>query len=100
MENAVVLSCNCLSVNRDSYCVTYYYNGSVNASGGWIGTLDNLVAKVEKWSCDGWDRKQIYIKITEEDKDEEDIRFTMCVYDQLLKCGVDVLLWDSEGEGD
>lgn len=45
-------------------------------------------------------RKQIYIKITEEDKDEEDIRFTMRVYDQLLKCGVDVLLWDSESEGD
>lgn len=98
MKNAVLLSCNCLSVNRDSYCVTYYYNGFVHSSGGWIGTVDNLMSTVEKWSCDEWGRKQIYIKITEEDKDEEDIRFTMRVYDHLLKCGVDVLLWDSEGD--
>lgn len=99
MENAVVLSCNRLS--RDSYCVTYYYNGFVNnSSGGWIGTVDNLLTTVEEWSCGKWGRKQIYIKITEEDKDDEDMQFTMRVYDRLLKCGVDVLLLDSEGEGD
>lgn len=98
MENAVLLSCNCLSVNRDSYCVTYYYNGSVHSSGGWIGTIEQLLTSVEKRSCDEWGRKQIYIKITEEDKDEEDMQFTMRVYDQLLKCGVDVLLWESEGD--
>lgn len=59
--------------------------------------MDNLIAILEEWCFHEWKERQIYIKITE-DKDEKDIQFTMRVYDHLLKFGVDVLLWESEGD--
>lgn len=97
MKNGVVLNCVCLSVNTDSYSVIYFYNGLVQNSGGWINTIDNLITILEEWCFGEWKEEQIYIRITDY-KDEEDIRFTMRVYDHLLKCGIDVLLWESEGD--
>ncbi len=96
MKNAVLLNCFCLSNIADDYCVQYY-NDFVHSSGGWISTADKLVTTIEEWSFCAWKEKQIYIKITE-DKDEEDMQFTMRIYDHLLECGIDVLLWESEGD--
>lgn len=99
MKNTILLNCVCLSTITDSYSIIYYCNNFVHNSGGWIGTADTLVTTVEEWISCVWKEKQIYIKITE-DKDEKDIPFTMRVYDHLLKCGIDVLLWEGESEGD
>jgi len=100
MENTVLLSCFRVqpSFKTDSYCVVYYYNNFVHNNGGWINTANNLITTIEEWCFYEWKEKQIYIKITE-DKDEEDIQFTMRVYDHLLKCGIDVLLWEGELNG-
>lgn len=95
MENKVLLNCFCLH-NKNEYCVMCYSDYSID---GWINTMGNLITLLEEQCFCEWKEKQICIKITE-DKDEKDIQFTMRVYDQLLKCGVDVLLLDSEGEGD
>jgi len=93
MENKVLLNCFCLH-NKNEYCVMCYSDYSID---GWINTMDNLITLLEERCFCEWKEKQIYIKITE-DKDEKDIQFTMRVYDHLLKCGVDVLLWEGEGD--
>lgn len=98
MENKVLLNCFCLSDETNHYCVLDYYNFSPNHHGGWINTMDNLITILEERCFHGWKEKQIYIKITE-DKDEKDIQFTMRVYDHLLKCGIDVLLWEGDLNG-
>lgn len=97
MENKVLLNCFCLSDETNPSCVLGYYNFSTKCHGGWINTADNLITILEEWCFHEWEEKQIYIKITE-DKDEIDIQFIMRVYDHLLKCGIDVLLRESEGD--
>ena len=99
MENKVFLNCYCLSGETDYNCIVDYYSFSPCHHGGWINTMDNLIIRLKKWCLCKWKEKQICVLIRE-DRDEKDIQFTMCVYDHLLKCGVDVLLWNGEGEGD
>ena len=95
MENGILLDCFCISSETDRNCVLRYYSFSSRHWGICINTTDNLITILEEWCFHEWKEKQIYIKITDY-KDEEDIRFTMRVYDHLLKCGIDVLLWEGD----
>lgn len=94
MENKVFLNCFCLPT-KNEYCVMCYSDNHL--FDGWINTMDNLITTLKGRCFHEWEEKQIYIRITEY-KDEEDMQFTMRVYDHLLKCGIDVLLWESEGD--
>lgn len=95
MENKVLLNCLCLHNKNDEYCVMCYSDYSFD---GWINTMGNLITLLEEQCFCEWKEKQICIRIADY-KDEEDIQFTMRVYDHLLKCGIDVLLWEGDLNG-